>query len=72
MSASYFSVFKEQNDQNKWNKQKEFASILEGIEETARKEFISALDFLENEFGKLFLTYCNSVLLINKSCECLF
>lgn len=55
MSDPYFTVFKEHYDHKKWEKQKEYASLMEGIEETLREKFISALDFLEKEFGKGFL-----------------
>ncbi len=55
MSDPYFKVFKQPTDHNKWNKQIEFASMMEGIEETKRTEFISALEFLETELGKGFL-----------------
>src|SRR5215217_7246709 len=51
----YFEIFKQSTDHDKWSKQMEFALVMEGMEETKRTEFVSALDFLEKELGKGFL-----------------
>ncbi|MEY4877578.1 MAG: hypothetical protein RL708_2728 [Bacteroidota bacterium] len=51
----YFDIFKTTTDHEKWNKQIEYASAMDGIDETIREEFVSALIFMGEELGKGFL-----------------
>lgn len=55
MSKNYFKVFQNAEDHYKWDKQKEYATIADGLDENTRKNYYNALVILEKVLGKDFL-----------------
>lgn len=55
MNENYFKVFKSANDHYRWEKQKDYALIADGLNENIRKKYYEALVILEKILGRSFL-----------------
>lgn len=60
MSNPFSQVFKHRSYHNMWDKQIKYAELRTDIPEEIRKEWVFALKFLCEEFGKGFLKSCKS------------
>lgn len=55
MSLNYFKIFKNSEDHYKWEKQKDYALVADGLEENVRKKYYDALIVFEKVLGRSFL-----------------
>lgn len=55
MSLNYFKIFKNSEDYYKWEKQKDYALVADGLEENVRKKYYDALIVFEKILGRSFL-----------------
>jgi hypothetical protein len=55
MNRNYFKIFKNAEDHYKWEKQKDYALIADGLDESIRKKYYEALVILEKILGRSFL-----------------
>lgn len=53
--SPFFSTFKNKKDHNNWEKQKEYFLKSNELDSNLKKEIISSINFLKQEFGKGFL-----------------